>query len=151
MTQVGVREATNRNDGKEVEAYLASTGLGKGHPWCAAFIHYCYRKCDTILQPRHLFARAAHWNREQNRVWQRGSWTYEKEWKRISENGDVFGLWYNNLGRIGHVGFIYDEDKDYIFTVEGNTGSGGEREGDGVYLRKRLKKGIFCVARWPLP
>ena len=150
MTQVGVKEATGKNDGVEVEAYLASTGLGKGHPWCAAFCHYAYRGCDTILTPKHLFARAAHWNRPENRVWQRGGWKYEREWTRISQDGDLFGLFYNNLNRVGHVGFIHNEDEKYLLTVEGNTGSGGEREGDGVYLRTRLKSSVYCVSRWPL-
>ena len=37
-SQIGVREATGRNDGKQVELYLKSVGLGKGYAWCAAFV-----------------------------------------------------------------------------------------------------------------
>ena len=49
---------------------------------------------------------------------------------------------------IGHTGLVYDEDEAFIYTIEGNTGSGGSRDGDGVYRRKRLKKSVHCVSRW---
>ncbi|MCU0383758.1 MAG: hypothetical protein MUF68_06795, partial [Cyclobacteriaceae bacterium] len=34
-SQLGVREATGKNDGKAVEMYLATVNLTKGYPWCA--------------------------------------------------------------------------------------------------------------------
>ncbi|WP_235012527.1 hypothetical protein [Pedobacter africanus] len=36
--EIGVREATGRNDGTRIEHYLAAVGLDKGHAYCAAFI-----------------------------------------------------------------------------------------------------------------
>ena len=39
-TQIGVAEATGHNDGVQVEKYLKSVGLGKGYPWCAAFVNW---------------------------------------------------------------------------------------------------------------
>jgi len=36
-TQLGIVEQKN-NSGPDVEKYLASVGLGKGHPWCMAFV-----------------------------------------------------------------------------------------------------------------
>ena len=44
-SQIGVREATGRNDGKQVELYLKSVGLGKGYAWCSAFVRWCFDKC----------------------------------------------------------------------------------------------------------
>ena len=63
---------------------------------------------------------------------------------------DVFGIWFQNLNRIAHVGFI-DEWKDdcaFCITVEGNTNDEGSREGDGVYKKRRLKSQIYKVSRW---
>ena len=46
-SQIGVREATGRNDGKQVEQYLKSVGLGKGYAWCSAFVRWCFDKCGV--------------------------------------------------------------------------------------------------------
>ena len=40
-SQLGTQEATDNNDGEKVEEYLESTGLGKGNPWCGAFVNWC--------------------------------------------------------------------------------------------------------------
>src|SRR5690625_7730160 len=49
--QVGIREATGNNDGLEVEAYLATTNLGPGYPWCAAFVSWVFAE-EGYDQPR---------------------------------------------------------------------------------------------------
>src|SRR5690625_7962005 len=38
--EVGVREATGNNDGLEGEAYVATTNLDAGYPWCAAVVSW---------------------------------------------------------------------------------------------------------------
>ena len=40
--ELGVKEKSGKNDGKEVEAYLAYVGLKKGNPWCAAFVSWIF-------------------------------------------------------------------------------------------------------------
>jgi len=49
LTQIGVTEKTNRNDG-EVEKYLQAVGLGKGNPYCAAGIYWCFAKAAEVLK-----------------------------------------------------------------------------------------------------
>src|SRR4051812_42562682 len=44
-SQIGIRELTNHNDGKEVEMYLHTCRLGRGYAWCAAFVKWCYMQC----------------------------------------------------------------------------------------------------------
>lgn len=145
---MGVQERTGNNDGAEVEAYLRSTMLGPGYAWCAAFVHWAFRQCGAVHQPAREFAAAARWGRS-NVIWRRKGWQYDhNKDKRISEDGDLFMLYYPKLGRIGHVGIITGEDDDYVMTVEGNTGPGGEREGQGVYRRKRLKRSLHSISRW---
>lgn len=92
---------------------------------------------------------ALRWHVKDHRIWERGAWEPDTgSFHRISRDGDVGALYYSNLGRIGHTFMIRGEDKDYFLSVEGNTSSGGSRDGDGVYLRKRLKKSVYCVSRW---
>ena len=40
ISQFGVKELTGNNDGTKVEEYLATTGLGKGNPWCSSFVNW---------------------------------------------------------------------------------------------------------------
>ncbi|MFJ4953819.1 hypothetical protein [Streptomyces sp. NPDC088760] len=40
-----------------------------------------------------------------------------------------------------HVGLVYKYDADYAYTIEGNTNTNGSSEGDGVYLKKRARRG----------
>ena len=81
----------------------------------------------------------------------------EAEGRSLSEvegprPGDVFTLYYANMKRVGHVGFIeiWDDPRadDWVFTVEGNTNGEGSREGDGVHRRRRLKRSIYTIANY---
>ena len=132
LTQVGVREATGKNDGAQVEKYLRVVGLGKGYAWCAAFISWVY-KVNRITTFKTAWAPA---------------W-FTKNARAANETpqpGDVFGLWIKN--RIGHVGLVYKWGPKYVVTIEGNTNEAGSREGDGVYVKRRLTKQIYKTANW---
>jgi len=148
MEQVGVVEVGGNNRGPEVKAYLASVNLPEGNPWCAAYVHWCYRQCGTVLEPARSYAMALKFHEKPKRVWERKGWTHEPDdFKRISEDGDHFALWYESLGRIGHTGLIYGEDEKWVWTLEGNTSPEGSRDGGGAYLRKRLKRTLYCISR----
>ncbi len=139
-SQLHVRELTGRNDGIEVEDYLKYTGLGKGNPWCAAFVSWCYGKA-CISNPMSAWSPSMF--PKKNLVYQRGS----KALTGIPQQGDTFGLYYDNLKRVGHVGFVdVWEEGSYLITVEGNTNGAGSREGDGVYRKRRLKSQIYQVS-----
>jgi hypothetical protein len=128
VADVGVREATGRNDGPEVEAYLKHVRLPKGNPWCAAFVCYQLSSCG-VDNPRSGWSPAV--AAAGRRVWS------PRKALRSPLPGDVFSLFYPKLGREGHVGFVLSHDGKYITTVEGNTSGPGSREGDGVYVLKR--------------
>jgi hypothetical protein len=138
LSQVGVREATGNNDGKSVEKYLKACNLGKGYAWCAAFITWNY----TVNGVKAIkSAWAPSWFSPKNTIWKRNSLNNENP-----RSGDVFGLWINN--RIGHVGFVYKWGDKVTTTIEGNTNEAGSREGDGVYMKKRLTRQIYIVSKW---
>jgi hypothetical protein len=144
ISQLGIREATGHNDGKQVETYLAVTKLGKGNPWCAAFLAWCFHEAGVVTINS---AYAPNWFPSSKTIYTRGN---RLNLKFTPTQADVFGLWFNNLHRIAHVGFIdqWSSGNGYVITVEGNTNEAGSREGDGVYRKRRLKRTIYKVANW---
>lgn len=139
--EVGVRESTGNNDGYHVEKYLASTQLGAGYAWCAAFVNWNFKQC-SIATPQGA-AWSPTWFTTPSKI------VYARNTKNNTtpQPGDVFGLYYTSKKRIAHVGFV-DEWGKRVRTVEGNTNQAGSREGDGVYIKYRLADQIYVVANW---
>lgn len=140
-SQIGVRELTGHNDGVKVETYLRSTGLGKGNPWCAAFVHWCFERGGvkngiTAWSPTSV--------NKNNIVW------FNKKFTRgPPEQADVFSLYFPHLGRIGHTGFVEKDLGNNMYqTVEGNTNDALSRDGDGVYRKKRSYNATYTISRW---
>lgn len=150
--EVGVMEE-GWNAGARIVEYQASTRAAKGTPYCASGVHWAFRQCGRVIEPHWEFAAAARWARE-NEVFRKGQLDMYQhidlghEFQRISQNSDVFTLWYANLKRVGHCGIVVGEDEDYLITVEWNTNAEGAREGGGVWMRKRSKDAIHSVNRW---
>lgn len=140
--ELHVRERTGNNDGKRVEEFLAVCGLGKGNPWCAAFVAAMF-KWNGVIAP--LSGYSPNWFPKANVIW-----TKSKGGK-TPQTGDVGGLYYKAKGRIAHVFFIDDwgnKDDNFVSTVEGNTSLKGEREGQGVERLRRLKMSISKISIW---
>ncbi len=152
-SQIGVREATGKNDGPEVEKYLKFIDLEKGYSYCAAFI--CWSMAQAgLVNPKNGWAPALFPAKQV--IWARtgGGAT--------PQTGDVFGLYFQELKRIAHCGFVDQWDKVWCVTVEANTNDIGSvifvndpanpiRAGptkEGVYRKKRLVKTIYKVADW---
>jgi len=148
-SQIGIRELTGNNDGKEIEAYLKSVNLGKGYAWCVAFVVWCHLQisCDFPI-PITAWSPAMF---NTNVV-------YHKYHKRISEwipkGGEVFGKYYTSKKRIAHVGIIEKKFSKHFITVEGNTSLIGAiltktnltqrekdtLERDGIWVAKKIQK-----------
>ncbi len=140
MAEIGVREKTGHNDGARVEAYLRAVGLGKGYPWCAAFVAWTFKQCGVRTVNS---AWGPSWFPERRVVYRRGQGK-----GYIPRAGDVFGIYFSSKRRIAHVGFIDGIKGNYFVTVEGNTNRKGSREGDGVYRKLRPRGTIYRVSRW---
>ena len=132
LAELGVREWSGKNDGPKVEAYLAAAGLKKGQPWCAAFVSWVYQQAG-YPKPRTGWSPALF---PASRLVKKG------------KPGVVFGIYYPELKRIGHCGFVLSETTDWLLTVEGNTNGGGSRDGDGVYRKRRHSKTVHAYADW---
>ena len=138
-SQIGVRETDGNNNGKEIRSYLKSTGFNYPVPWCAAFVCWVLTACDL---PNPQSAWSPSWFPKSKTIYRYGK-------GQTPQTADVFGIYYNRLNRIGHVGFIdHWGEGSYCITVEGNTNTAGSREGDGVHKKRRLKRQIDKVSRW---
>lgn len=142
--QIGVRELTGHNDGTQVETYLKTVGLQRGYAWCAAFIKWNLIQ-GKVAAASQIDGAAASCYRKGYTVF------FNHRWGGEPQPGDVFTLWFRSLNRIGHTGFWdgwANRKEGTVITVEGNTNSGGSRNGDGVYRRIRQAGSMYAVSRW---
>ena len=130
--QLGVREATRKNDGHSVEQYLAYTGNKKGDPWCAAFVSWVFGQAGFAL-PR--------------TAWSPALFPLNRQTLLIKP-AVVFGIYFPELKRIAHCGLVEKQNGNWIYTIEGNTNFAAGREGDGVYRKIRHLKTIGYYADW---
>ncbi|SEN65675.1 hypothetical protein SAMN05216436_11989 [bacterium A37T11] len=164
--EIGVREATGKNDGPEVEKYLRYIGLSKGNSYCGAFVCWALGQAG-IHNPRNGWAPALFPTKRV--VWERKKYGFSGETRSTPlrsaqgdvEIGDVFGIYFSELKRIGHCGFVDSWDGTWMISVEANTNNAGAitspddpgnpiraGPGEGVYRKKRLIKTIYKVANW---
>ena len=140
----GVTELTGNNDHPMITIAMQLCGLpgDKGYPWCAACMAEIH---DNANIPAPHSARVVNWFK-QNVVWKR-------EWGEklfTVKPGMVGAIYYNRLGRYGHIVLIIGEDNNNYYTLEGNTNAAGSREGQGFYKKIRNKKNIAAIADYCL-
>lgn len=124
--QIGVQESTGHNDGP-VAAYMPAWARGKGLPWCAWFVGWCWRQAfGEWLYGQHwgggwdLFREA----REAGDLLSLGPWP-----ELQAQPGDVFVILHTgDVMQRGpsHVGFIgrVSDDGERVNTIEGNLRNG---------------------------
>lgn len=145
-SQIGITEKTGNNDGREIDKYLATTGLeGTGAPYCACFVRWVY-DASGLRKTGPRSALAASWV-------QAPTWTLAHG-GRTPMSGDPWGIWFQSKGRIAHTGLVAQWGKSVVVTIEANTspdaiaGSAADRNGDGVWSKRRLIKQIYSVRDW---
>lgn len=134
--EIGVQEATGNNDGERVEAYLAYTGLGKGHAWCAAFISWCYEQAG-LTEPRNPWSPALFPNA---RTYCRNGACRGLKTSTIKP-ADIFGIYSHSGKRINHVGLVRSVEGKYLLTIEGNVE-------DRVLSKRRHLSTVYALADW---
>ncbi|SEM72834.1 CHAP domain-containing protein [bacterium A37T11] len=159
--EVGVRETTGRNDGPRVQQYLQVVGLKGNYSYCAAFISWTFAQAG-MAEPRTAWSPALF---PKNRViWERntgGGKTVRNTQEITPQTGDVFSLYFQEVGRIGHCGFVDEWSGRWCMTVEANTNDVGSvattdnvgnpiraGPGEGVYRKKRSVSTLYKVADW---
>ncbi len=132
MSQNGVRERGN-NSGPAVESFLRAVGLGPGYSWCMAFVYWAFAKAHQHANAKNRLIRTGGCMKQ---------WNETKCYKTTTDpqSGDIFIM--DLGGGAGHTGIVVSVDRDEVHCIEGNTNDNGSANGDGVYLRTRLRKKI---------
>jgi hypothetical protein len=130
--EIGVREATGKNDGAKVEEYLAYTGLGKGYAWCAAFVSWCYGKAG-LAAPRNA------WSPALFPLIRRYTEQQTKQGSILP--ADLFAIYSQQQGRINHVGIVRKIEGNWLLTVEGNVAN-------RVLSKRRPIVTIYAFSNW---
>jgi hypothetical protein len=143
-SQIGVGEKPpGSNRGPEVEAYLQSVGLGGGHPWCAAFVHWCAEQAATKAgQPNPVPPTGGvleMWRRARKAGLPLVEATDAIAQPALVKSGMVFIMQFS--ATTGHTGFVEERDGGRLVTIEGNSNDGGSREGTGVFRLERRTLG----------
>lgn len=132
LQEIGVQEATGNNDGMRVEEYLAYTGLGKGHAWCAAFVSWCYGQAGLAV-PRNAWSPALFPLARRYTSQQIGQGTVRQ--------ADLFAIYSTSIQRINHVGIVRKKEGNWILTVEGNVDN-------RVLCKRRPLTTIYAFSNW---
>jgi hypothetical protein len=141
-TQVGVMETPEgSNGGPEVDAYLASVGLGTGFYWCASFVYWCFRTAAANLgRANPVFKTAGclnHWNKTQGRKIPAAEAVANPG---LVKPGHIFIL--NHGAGMGHTGLVESVEGGFLHTIEGNSDPEGGSNGIGVF---RLERKIAAI------
>src|SRR5690606_26493789 len=135
--EIGVREATGKNDGKRVAEYLQYTGLGKGYAWCAAWVSWCYGQAG-LPEPRNPWSPALFPNA---RTYCRSDDCRRSHTLMRINPADIFGIYGQSVRRINHVGLVKEVQGKYVITIEGNSNN-------RVESKRRHLATIYALADW---
>ena len=136
--QVGVVEETGRNDGRQIEQYLASVGLGAGNPYCYAGQYWCF-----AVAAKALSLASSEIPIKKTGLASEAFFAAKKTGKRIKLFLAKYDLivWRKGKTVFGHVERIVSVGKGgWVITVGFNTSgsvNGSQMKGEGVYQKKR--------------
>lgn len=143
---IGQQETHGNNRSPVIDKMNRLTGAPMGSPYCASFNAYVYTQANV---PRTGWPLSA-WS---------PSWVARPTWTRANggqtpKPGDAFGIYFTNLKRVAHTGLVEDWGKTSVVTLEANTspnaaiGSEADRNGDGIFRKRRLIRTIHSVRNW---
>lgn len=144
---VSIAVGEEGNDGSKYKTWF--TGGNISIEWCAIFVSWLFDQVDGLDKYVVSVAGAGDFPRLSVPKGY-GTW-YESEYSdptTVPMAGDVILFTYNGIGYIPggtdkyysqHVGFVYKVDDDYVYTVEGNSGTYNNYT-SSVNLRKYDRK-----------
>jgi len=137
-SQVGYHEGRNSsgswNNANKFSKELPGFAWSDYQAWCATFVCWVFWKTgnyELLPSPSASCDVLASGFKANGR------------WSEYPAKGAV--AFYGYSYDLNHTGIVVDYDHDYIYVVEGNTNDTGSREGDGVYLKKRARRGTNVI------
>ena len=145
-SQVGFLEH-GTNTGAKVIQYQRATDLrGTGWPWCAAFVCWCVQKWasdpavwEEIQRQLRPTLTPDRWRPQTASAFGFEAWARSRRCKVLPRKADL-KTGDLMIFSMSHIGIVADDDSTgKIYTVEGNTGATGGRDGDGVWAKVRRR------------
>ena len=126
-------------------------GKKNGFAWCDMFVDWCFvmafgvEKAKKLLcQPSKSLGAGCKWSRN-----------YYKEKGQLHTSpkvGDQIFFYGSKKSDIAHTGLVYDVDKSYVYTIEGNTSSkSGVVANGGCVAKKKYKLNYSRIAGYGRP
>ena len=139
ISQLGVREATGRNDGIPATRY----NDGEAKPWCASFVRWCFEQAGAPLPgKRWLLPSVAHMERALQ-----GAQAWASRELAEPAPGDIIFFadrGGSDAGPGRHVGIVERVQGARVHTIEGNLGDAVRRTSHALASRR-----ITGYGRWP--
>lgn len=113
-------------------------GKKNGYAWCDMFVDWVFVQAFGVDVAKKLLG-------QPNRSYGAGCYYSARYYKNMGrfhtqnpQPGDQIFFWTSSKSDVGHTGLVYDVDRTYVYTVEGNTSgaSGVVANGGGVFCKK---------------
>jgi len=140
--EVGVREVGGANRGPRVKEYLRSIGLDEGHPWCAAFLFWCWEQAARDCSVHNPMPRTG----KVATLWRRAALQRTPHpfpgavFVHLTDPADPASK--------GHCGIVESVAGTHVVAIEGNTNEHGSREGVMVRRQMRPTLGSPYITGW---
>lgn len=133
--ELGIKEATGKNDGIPAQKYMKGEQL----PWCAGFLLYCFDVADEDLavwdsgKGAGIGPKSDYWKLRsvqgmEDYMKDRGCWF---GWNITPQPNDIVFFatrGRSDPGRGRHVGIVEEIKGGNLYTIEGNTGNAVKRQ-----------------------
>lgn len=146
QSYVGQQETNGANRSPLIDRMNRLTNVPLGSPYCASFNALVYSEA-LVPKPWPLSAWSPDWVANP-------TWTSAKGGTAPAP-GDAFGIWFANKGRVAHTGLVKEwQPNGAVITLEANTsptaavGSVTDRDGDGIWSKRRLRSQIHSARNW---
>lgn len=140
-SQVGIMEKPpGSNRGPEVDKYLDCAGCPPGLFWCAGFVYWCVNEAAKNLGRSNPAFKTggclAHWNNTKGKKITTAEAVNKPS---LIKPGHIFIMDHGK--GMGHTGIITKVEGGFLTTIEGNSNTGGSRNGIGVFeLQRKIGK-----------
>ena len=113
-------------------------GKKNGYAWCDMFVDWVFVKAFGVEKAKELL-------NQPDKSYGAGCYYSARYYKNKGQfhtqnpqPGDQIFFWTSSKSDVGHTGLVYDVDRTYVYTVEGNTSStsGVVANGGGVFCKK---------------
>ena len=118
-------------------------GSKQGYAWCDIFVDWCFVKTfgekraqELLCQPNNSLGAGVGFSK-------RYYVNKKQYYKTNPQIGDQ--IFFKNGSKITHTGLVYNVDKNYVYTIEGNTSSSSSvvTNGEGVFSKKYGLNSLF--------